>query len=79
MGMQLDLVLVEHCVRGSDTRALILETHLVEVIATRNTTFHDKCEKEQEARGSKGEPVSLQRTGLRSHWGIGSRTGLSGT
>lgn len=54
-------------------RALISDTRLAE--ATRKAMFHERWEREQEAIGSKGGPVSLKRTRLRYHWGTGCQTG----
>lgn len=43
------------------------------MIATRKVTFHDRSRSEQDAKGSKGGLLSLDRTRLRSHGGAGSR------
>lgn len=46
----------------SDVGAWISGTLLAEVIATRKATFQKRNSKGQVARGSKGDPVSLNRT-----------------
>lgn len=52
---------------GSDVRALISETHLAEVNTTKKVTFQERSNREHNASGSKGGPVSFDRIRFKSH------------
>lgn len=54
---------------GTEIKALISETLLAEVIATRKVTFQERNIREHDANGMKGGSMSFDRTRFKSHWG----------
>lgn len=60
---------------GSAIMAASSLSLLAKVMVTMNATFTERWVMAQIARGSKGSPVRVDRSRLRSHWGMGLMPG----